>query len=95
MGGVSKWPVLTDEDISDTMPDVFAAPPDILAGFMAQEAEEALLKWNPLIAGVIRARGLFVTGPLEAVGATRVRKPVRQRVLGFLRWAVFDRFGRG
>src|SRR5829696_2158461 len=31
MGGVSKWPVLTDEDISDTMPDVFAAPPEIVA----------------------------------------------------------------
>ena len=95
MGGVSKWPVLTDEDISDTMPDVFAAPPDILAGFMAQEAEEALLKWNPLIASVIMARGLFVAGPLEAIGATHARQPLRRRALGFLRRAVFDRFGRG
>src|SRR3954452_23694124 len=63
MGGVSKWPVLTDRDISETMPDVFADPPAIVAGFMAQEAGEALLKWNPLVAGVLRARRLFVVGP--------------------------------
>jgi tRNA(adenine34) deaminase len=94
MGGVSKWPVLTDEDISDTMPDVFAAPPEIVAGFMAHDAEEALLKWNPIVAGVIKARGLFVAGPQRPVGATRARRPLRRRVMGFLRRVVFDRFGR-
>jgi tRNA(adenine34) deaminase len=94
MGGVSKWPVLTDRDISDTMPDVFADPPRITAGFMAPEAEEALLKWNPLVAGVIRGRGLFVVGRQTSVGATRSRS-VRQRLFGVLRRAVFDRFGRG
>jgi tRNA(adenine34) deaminase len=93
LGGVSKWPVLTDRDISDTMPDVFADPPDIVAGFMAQEAEEALLKWNPLVAGVIRSRGLFVVGPRTPVAPTRPRSAT-QRVWGLLRRAVFDRFGR-
>ena len=94
MGGVSKWPVLTDEDISRTMPEVFAAPPSILAGFMARQAQDALLEWNPLIAGVIEARKLFVEGPLTTVRPTRTRN-LRQRVLGFLRRALFDRFGRG
>ena len=94
MGGVSKWPVLTDEDISRTMPEVFAAPPSILAGFMARQAQDALLRWNPLIAGVIEARKLFVEGPLTTVRPTRTRN-LRQRVLGFLRRALFDRFGRG
>jgi tRNA(adenine34) deaminase len=93
MGGVSKWPVLTDEDISDTMPDVFAGPPRIVAGFMAKEAEAALEKWNPIIAGVIRSRGLFVVAPQTTIGATRSRTP-RQRFFGFLRRAIFDRFGR-
>jgi tRNA(adenine34) deaminase len=94
MGGVSKWPVLTDRDISDTMPDVFADPPAILSGFMAQEAEEALMRWNPLIAGAIRARGLFVVAPQRAIGATRAHAPLRTRLMGLLRRAVFDRFGR-
>ena len=94
MGGVSKWPVLTDEDISRTMPEVFAAPPSILAGFMARQAQDALLRWNPLIAGVIEARKLFVEGPLTTVRPTRVRN-LHQRALGFLRRALFDRFGRG
>jgi tRNA(adenine34) deaminase len=94
MGGVSKWPVLTDQDISDTMPDVFADPPAITSGFMAQEVEDALLKWNPVIAGTIKARGLFVVAPLTEIRPTRPRVPLRSRMMGFLRRMVFDRFGR-
>jgi tRNA(adenine34) deaminase len=98
MGGVSKWNVLTDEDLSATMPEVFDPPPEIVGGFMAQEAERALLKWNPLIFGVILERGLIVAGPLETV---RTRKPasgpeekLMRRMARFLRRTVFDRFGR-
>ena len=29
MGGVSKWPVLTDQDISNAMPEVFPGPPEV------------------------------------------------------------------
>jgi tRNA(adenine34) deaminase len=94
MGGVSKWPVLTDQDISDAMPEVFAAPPDIVAGFMAREAEAALLKWNPVVAGAMKLRGLFVVRPQTAVRATRARRTLRERVMRVLRRAVFDRFGR-
>jgi len=94
MGGVSKWPVLTDRDISDTMPEVFAAPPDIVLGFMAREAEAELLKWNPVVAGALMLRGLFIAGPLEAVHPARKRKTARERVWGFLRHNLFDRFGR-
>jgi hypothetical protein len=43
---------------------------------------------------MIRARGLFVTGPLETVRATSSRHALLQRVLAFLRRTVFDRFGR-
>jgi tRNA(adenine34) deaminase len=94
MGGVLKWPVLTDEDISRAMPDVFAPPPEVVAGFMAREAQAALLAWNPLIAGVITARKLFVAGPFRTVRPTG-RRGLAQRALGLLRRAVFDRFGRG
>ena len=94
MGGVSKWPVLTDQDLSGTMPEVFAAPPQIIAGFMAKEAEAALMKWNPVVAGAMKLRGLFVVGPVEAVQPTRPRRSVGERALGFLRRNLFDRFGR-
>src|SRR4051795_12733157 len=89
MGGVSKWPVLTDRDISDAMPEVFAAPPEILAGFMAREAEDALLKASPVIAYALKTRGLFVAPP-TTVETTR-SLTMRERVMSLLRRAVFDR----
>lgn len=95
MGGVSKWPVLTDEDLSRAMPDVFAAPPEIVAGFMAHEAEAALMAWNPVVAGVMKARGLFVAGPPQTLRGAGDRRSLRQRALAFFRTHVFDRFGRG
>ena len=95
MGGVSKWPVLPDEDLSNAMPEVFAPPPEIVAGFMAAEAEEALLKWNPMTGGVMKLRGLFVAGPVETVGSLNARRRgLKEHALAFLRRAVFDRFGR-
>src|SRR5215470_10936640 len=97
MGGVSRWNVLADTVLSSVMPDVFAPPPEIVAGFMAQEAERALTEWNPLIAEVIKRRGLF--GATSRVIAERVQnRPVsllwlRQQVLRFLRRNFFDHFG--
>ena len=99
MGGVSKWNVLTDRDLSDKMPEVFDPPPEIIAGFMAREAERALLAWNPLVFGVILQRGLFTVAPLEIVNLREpISNPERKLmhgVMGFLRRTVFDRFGRG
>jgi tRNA(adenine34) deaminase len=92
MGGVSKWPVLTDRDISDAMPEVFAEPPEIVSGFMAREAEDALLKASPVIGRAMKARGLFVARQTQ-VQATRALT-MRERIMGALRRAVFDRFGR-
>ena len=98
MGGVSKWNVLTDEDLSNTMPEVFDPPPEIIAGFMAQEVDQALLKWNPLVWGVVMKRGLFVAGPRETVRArepdTDPARKLTRRLLAFLRRTVFDPFGR-
>lgn len=96
MGGVSKWNVLADEDLSRSMPEVFAPPPEIVGGFMAKEAEQALLDWNPLVATIIKERGLFGAAP--RVAATKAppsrRRGFVSRVMGFLRREFFDRFGR-
>jgi tRNA(adenine34) deaminase len=98
MGGVSKWNVLGDKDISETMPEVFAPPPEIVSGFMADEVEKALIEWNPLIASIISRRGLFGAAPRVMTGVIQYhpteRPNLRGRVFRFLRRHIFDYFGR-
>jgi tRNA(adenine34) deaminase len=97
MGGLSKWNVLGDESISRNMPEVFAPPPTIVAGFMAQEADTALLEWNSLVWTAMKRRGLFVTeGPetLRSYKPNLSRNGGRERLWGPLRRNFFDRFGR-
>jgi len=97
MRGLLKWNVLGDEGISRNMPEVFAPPPTIVAGFMAREADDALLEWNPLVWMAIKRRGLFVTeGPetLRSREPTLPRRGRRERLWGLLRRSFFDRFGR-
>ena len=95
MGGVTKWNILGDSDISSAMPEVFASPPEIVSGYMAKEAEQALIEWNPLIAEIIRRRGLFGAAPRAITEAAPARpRGARRRILRFLRRNLFDRFGR-
>jgi len=98
MGGVSKWNVLADASLSEAMPEVFDAPPDIVAGLMAQEVKHALVRASPVVFGMIMERGLFTAGPLaimHARGQPNPEQRLRQRLTAYLRRAVFDRFGRG
>jgi hypothetical protein len=80
------------------MPEVFAPPPPtVVAGFMAQEAETALLEWNPLISMAMRRRGLFVTDLPETAQTREPRLPRNRhsvQLWGLLRRNFFDRFGR-
>jgi tRNA(adenine34) deaminase len=97
MGGVSKWNVLADNDLNTAMPEVFAPPPEIISGFMAKEAEQALIEWNPLIAEVIKRRGLFGAAPrviARMPDGDDHPSSARERVLRFLRRNFFDYFGR-
>jgi tRNA(adenine34) deaminase len=97
MGGVSKWNVLADNDLNAAMPEVFSPPPEIIAGFMAKEAEQALIEWNPLIAEVIKRRGLFGAAPRvipDLPDGADHRSSLRERALRFLRRNFFDYFGR-
>jgi tRNA(adenine34) deaminase len=98
MGGVSKWNVLADDDLSRAMPEVFAPPPEIVGGLMAKEAEQALVDWNPLVAKIIKERGLFGVAPrvtvLRALGNSERRGGFLNRLMGYLRREFFDYFGR-
>jgi len=73
----------------------FSPPPEIVAGFMAKEAEQALVAWNPLIAEVIKRRGLFGAAP-RVISPDVANHPssLRERMLRFLRRNFFDYFGR-
>jgi hypothetical protein len=42
---------------------LFSPPPEIISNYMEQEVEQALIEWNPLIARIIRHRGLFGSAP--------------------------------
>jgi tRNA(adenine34) deaminase len=65
MGGVSKWNILRDTEISNTVPEVFGPVPEVIAGFLWPEAARVWWTWNPIIWGIIKHRGCF--GPAPAV----------------------------
>lgn len=93
MGGVSKWSILTDTDLYTSMPEVFAPPPEIVSGFMATEAEQAMADCSPLTAGILKQRGLFVARPATTVTHAPAAG-LRNCMLQFLRRNFFDYFGR-
>jgi tRNA(adenine34) deaminase len=95
MGGHSRWNILADSGLSDTMPEVFADVPEIVAGSMSHEAADIFANWNPLFWRFIKSRGLFVAGPVAvyAPGGTRRNKVWRWTVNAFRR-NVIDRIGR-
>lgn len=98
MGGVSRWNVLADENLGHAMPEVFAPPPEIVGGFMAQEAEQALMDWHPLIATILKRRGLLAVSPPPVQSAGKVsmrhRRGFMSHAMRVLRRDFFDRFGR-
>lgn len=59
MGGLSKWNVLRDEELSRVMPEAFGPVPEVVVGLMRREAEKVWWTWNPLIWVVIKRRGCF------------------------------------
>ena len=99
MGGFSRWNILNDRDLSTTMPQVFEPPPEVVAGVLAKEADSALRQIAPVVWAFIRANGLLLVEPQDAV------RQVNGRVYRFgalMRWltramrlTISDRFGRG
>jgi tRNA(adenine34) deaminase len=91
MGGLTKWNILGDQGLAVTMPEVFAPPPTIVAGFMSSEADRAGREWNPVFWAFIKYRGLLQLGESSYPSATpSSRSSVLERVMMWLRRRVFD-----
>ena len=96
-GGVTRWNILGDTLLSNTLPEVFAPPPEIVPGFMREQIESAIAHRAPLAWEVIRARNIF-GGPLPEQTLVRTAaqhdRGIGQRLMTFCRRRLFDYFGR-
>jgi tRNA(adenine34) deaminase len=92
-----RWNILTDTKLSDTVPEVFAPPPQIVPGFMREQIESAIARRAPLSWEVIRARNIF-GGPLPAqiltLATAQHSHTFKQQLMTLLRRCLFDYFGR-
>jgi tRNA(adenine34) deaminase len=65
MGGLSKWNVLRDPELSQAMPEVFGPVPEVIAGLLRRDAEKVWSKWNPFYWSVIRLGGYLGGDPQD------------------------------
>lgn len=68
MGGLSKWNILRDSGMSDRVPQVFGPAPEVVAGVLLSEAQQAWRDWNPLAWEIIKLRGLLLDPNAEPRG---------------------------
>jgi tRNA(adenine34) deaminase len=72
MGGMSKWNILDDDDMSQAMGEYFGrSSPTVIAGLLAGEAAEVWRKAHPIVWAFVQKRGIFVM-PHETVRPGRV-----------------------
>ena len=72
MGGLSKWNILRDDGMSDRLPQIFGAVPEVVSGILLHEAQQAWRDWDPLAWQMIKLRGLL-TEPGAHDGHIRVQ----------------------
>ena len=92
MGGLSKWNILRDDGMSDRMPQIFGAVPEVVSGVLSHEAQQAWRDWNPLAWEMIKLRGLL-TEPCGQERHIRVQ-PARGRSLWHYLQILFTRGGQ-
>jgi tRNA(adenine34) deaminase len=59
MGGLSKWNILRDIHMSDRMPQIFGAAPEVASGLLVPEVQQVWRDWNPLAWEMIKLRQLL------------------------------------
>jgi tRNA(adenine34) deaminase len=83
MGGLSKWNILRDDGMSDRLPQIFGAVPEVVSGIQLQEAQQAWRDWNPLAWEMIKLRGLL-TEPCAHDGHIHVQPGHRRSLWHYL-----------
>jgi tRNA(adenine34) deaminase len=97
MGGISRWSILTDPGLSSILPEVFAAPPDVLPGCLQHQVQKLFRKRNPLAWELMKARKIFVEGSdLDKVRSSNAKVGPRfwRGLVNAARSSVIDRLWR-
>src|SRR6476659_6014091 len=81
MGGLSKWNVLGDNEISNVMPEVFGDAPEVAAGLQYRAAATVWRDWNPSVWLGIRFCGCLAEAPHDGAYRTLQPAPARRGVL--------------
>jgi tRNA(adenine34) deaminase len=92
MGGLSKWNILRDDGLSDRIPEIFGAVPEVVSGVLLHEARQAWREWSPFAWEMIKLRGLL-TAPCGADAPIGVQ-PAHRRSLWHQLHFLFMRSGR-
>jgi tRNA(adenine34) deaminase len=92
MGGLSKWNVLRDDGLSDRIPEIFGAVPEVVSGVLLHEAQQAWRDWSPFAWEMIKLRGLL-TAPCAQGGHIHVQ-PAHSRSLWHYLHILFMRSAR-
>jgi tRNA(adenine34) deaminase len=79
MGGLSRWNILRDDGMSDRIPEIFGAVPEVVSGVLLLEAQQAWRDWSPFAWEMIKLRGLL-TAP-SAQGDSVHVQPAHSRSL--------------
>jgi tRNA(adenine34) deaminase len=79
MGGLSKWNILRDDGLSDRVPQIFGAVPEVVSGILSRDAQQVWRVWNPLAWELIKLRRLL-TDPRMLENQIQM-KPAREKSL--------------
>jgi len=97
MGGHSRWNILSDTRLSSVLPEVFAPPPFVIAGFMCEEVRKLFRSQHPLAWRVIEGRRIFVAQADGTEPAAANPEPAPRWKRQFANWArsqIVDRLWR-
>jgi tRNA(adenine34) deaminase len=83
MGGHSKWNILRDRGLSDRLPGVFSAVPEVVSGVLLEEAQQAWREWSPFGWRMIKLRGLLTASPVQE-GGIRLQAGSRRSLRHYL-----------